>query len=88
MQELFTEFASSAFIFIRIVPWVLTGLGTVFFVLSIGLVSLFYCRDSVRVFNYKTSFCQFFGSEKEEIPERLLREILIEKQGEKQEQIV
>lgn len=77
VQGFFAEFASTAFIFIRIVSRILTGLGTIFFVLSIGLVSFFYCRDSVCVFNYKASFCLFLGSEKEEIPERLLREILI-----------
>lgn len=77
MHEFFTQFAFTAFIFIRIVSRILTGLGIVFFVLSISLVSFFYCNDSVCIFNDKTPFRLFLGREKEEIPEWLLREILI-----------
>lgn len=77
VREVFAAFAAIAFVFVRIISRILTGLGIVFFVIFTSLVGFLYCSENVRIFDYKTPFSLFFGSEEEEVPEWRLREVLI-----------
>lgn len=77
LREVFTAFAVVAVVFVRVISRILTGLGIVFFVIFTDLLSFFYCGDNVCIFDYETPFSLLFRSEKEEVPEWRLREILI-----------